>query len=155
MLIAIFVGFIFIIAILAINHQASAGHMNKIVKLKGRKQKLISEIKDIKRAMADYKELEMALNRQVEGISGEEGLNLGADLITGVEAPKRAAKAPANSLIDVLLAEKLLTTDDLAKAEAYKEQSKSPYSVDEILAMLGYVKPEVIERVKRRYPNLS
>lgn len=154
MLIAIFVGLVLVVGILAINHQATTGYANKVVTLKGKKLKVISEIRDLKQAITDYRELEVALTRQVDGFT-EDSLDLGTDLITGVKQQKRASRAPANSLVDVLLAEKLLAPEDLAKAEAYKDQSKSPYSIDEILAMLGYVKPDVIERVKRRYPNLS
>ena len=154
MLLGIFVAFVALVAMVILGHQNSTSMADKINALQRKKRTLVGQINDLKQATREMKETEVLLSQRTDELSDSDGLDMGSDLITGVKKPKRAT-APANSLVDVLLAEKLLSPDQLSKAEAYRQQSKSPYGIDEILAMLGYVSPDVIQRIKNKYPQLS
>ncbi|GFM37095.1 hypothetical protein DSM19430T_17790 [Desulfovibrio psychrotolerans] len=154
--IAVFIIFLVIIGMVVVGHQTTTGYLEKIQFQRGRKQKLTQALRDAKQGLADLRETQMFITRQLEGVADYSLGAAGGDLITGTGKPaaRRAAMAH-HTVVDVLLAEKLLSSEDLMKAENYKLQSKSPYAIDEILSLLGYVSPDVIQRIKRRYPNLS
>lgn len=156
--VGVFLIFMALIAVVAFGHHATTSYIEKIHSQRNRKQQLRVTYRNLMQNVTDLKEAEMSLARQVEGFTDYSlgALTEGGDLITGISKPK-GHKAPAvfHTVVDVLLAEKLLRPEDLAKAENYKQQSKSPYAIDEILSLLGYVHSDVIERIKRRYPNLS
>ena len=158
MLLGIFGVFIGVVAVLAMGQSATNKYIDRIRRERTRRQKLRTHLHELKKTLAELRETELLLSQQ---LGGDEHFSLpvegeGGDLITGMARPK-AQKTPEkfSSIVDVLLAERLLSHDDLAKAERYKLQSKSPYPIDEILPMLGYVSADVIQRVRRRYPSLG
>ncbi|UZP69055.1 hypothetical protein N1030_08830 [Desulfovibrio mangrovi] len=157
-LLGVFLVFLLIIGVAGFGYQATTGLTDKIQVQRSRKQQLQMKYRDVKQSLTDLKEMELTLNRQLDGVDDSclGAFAEGGDLITGMQKPaSRKATTAHNTIVDVLLAEKLLSPEDLAKAESYKEQSKSPYAIDEILSLLGYVNPDVIQRIKRRYPHLS
>lgn len=157
-LLGVFLVFLLIIGVAGFGYQATTGLTDKIQVQRSRKQQLQMKYRDVKQSLTDLKEMELTLNRQLDGVDDSSlgALTEGGDLITGMQKPaSRKVTTAQNTIVDVLLAEKLLSPEDLAKAESYKEQSKSPYAIDEILSLLGYVNPDVIQRIKRRYPHLS
>lgn len=156
--VGVFIIFIIIIGMVGFAHQVTTGCTEKIQRERGRKQQLQMAYREKKQDLTELKEMELSLIRQVEGNLDYSlgALAEGGDLITDISKPARKSSSMANqTIIDVLLAEKLLSPEDLMKAENYKQQSKSPYAIDEILSLLGYVSPDIIQRIKRRYPNLS
>ncbi len=157
-LVAVFFIFLLIVGVVAFGHQVTTGYLDKIQKQRSRKQQLQMNYRELKQTVTELREQEVTLTRQVDGFVDFSlgALTEGNDLITGIAKPgARRATTAHHTVVDVLLAEKLLSPEDLMKAENYKQQSKSPYAIDEILSLLGYVSADVIERIKRRYPNLS
>ncbi|MFV0347977.1 MAG: hypothetical protein ACK5JO_05270 [Halodesulfovibrio sp.] len=159
MLFGVFIVFVLIIGVAGFGYQATTGLTDKIQVQRARKQQLQMKYRETKQTLTDLKEMELSLTRQLDGVDDYSigALTEGGDLITGVQKPaaKKRATTAQQTVVDVLLAEKLLSPEDLAKAENYKQQSKSPYEIDEILSLLGYVNPDVIQRIKRRYPHLA
>ncbi len=147
-LFGVFIVFVALAGALAVGHASSTGYLERIRVQRARRNQLQARYRALREEVAELRKRETFLARKVEGL--REGNTVPEEQKTS----RRAACCPTETVVDVLLREKLLAPENLAKAERYRQQTNSPHTIDEILSLLGYVSGDVIQRIKRRYPHL-
>lgn len=145
------IGFVLLVMVLVSTQRSKAAHEERLRELHARRRALAVDLRKLQENMQQLKVVAHELRRKVA--EADERANRAAEVRKQREARQQAGGF--DSIIDVLLHERMLSAEQLAKARSYKDQTRSPYPLSEILTMLDYVKPDAMLRVRQRYPRLS
>lgn len=144
------VGFLLLIVVLVSTQRSNAAHDERLRELHAKRRSLFVDLRKMQENMQQLKLVEQDLRRRLTAADG----NASHVAETRKERVGHQHTGKFQTVIDLLLHERLLTPEQLAKARSYKEQSGSPYPLYEILSMLDYVRADVVQRLRQRHPNL-
>ncbi|MBG3876980.1 hypothetical protein FVW20_08135 [Desulfovibrio oxamicus] len=144
------VGFVLLVAVLVVNQRSSAAHEERLRELHARRRALAVDLRKLQENIQQLKVVEYELGRRLA--EADKRATQAMEVRRQRDAHQQASQF--DSILDVLLHERLLTAEQLGKARSYKEQTRSQYPLSEIVTMLDYVKADVVQRMRLRYPRL-
>ncbi|MEG6506577.1 hypothetical protein [Nitratidesulfovibrio sp. 1201_IL3209] len=145
------VGFLLLVMVLVSTQRSKAAHEERLRQLHARRRALAVDLRKLQENMQQLKIVEHELRRKLA--EADERASREVEVRRQREARQQAIRF--GSILDVLLHERLLSAEQLAKARSYKDQTRSHYPLSEIVTMLDYVKADVVQRMRQRYPKLS
>jgi septal ring factor EnvC (AmiA/AmiB activator) len=145
------VGFLLLVMVLVSTQRSKAAHEERLRQLHARRRALAVDLRKLQENMQQLKIVEHELRRKLA--EADERASREVEVRRQREARQQASRF--GSILDVLLHERLLSAEQLAKARSYKDQTRSHYPLSEIVTMLDYVKADVVQRMRQRYPKLS
>lgn len=125
----------------------SGKHKQEIALLKAKNQKLEVQNTDLKKQVEAFQQRESLLRRRLS--ETEDSTPASFTVPGSVEMEKPQRKVKAVGVVDVMLKRKMITPEQVAKAEKYKQESGSDYPLEEILKLLDYATPQVVESARR------
>lgn len=144
------VGFVLLVVVLVFNQRSSAAHEERLRQLHARRRALSVDLRKMQENIQQLKVVEYELGRRL----AEADKRASEAVEVRKQRDARQQESRFGSILDVLLHERLLTAEQLAKARSYREQTRAQYPLSEIVTMLDYVKVEVVQRMRLRYPKL-
>ncbi len=144
------VGFVLLVVVLVFNQRSSAAHEERLRQLHARRRALSVDLRKMQENIQQLKVVEYELGRRL----AEADKRASEAVEVRRQRDARQQESRFGSILDVLLHERLLTAEQLAKARSYREQTRAQYPLSEIVTMLDYVKVEVVQRMRLRYPKL-
>lgn len=144
------VGFLLLVVVLVSTQRSNAAHEERLRELHARRRALAVDLRKLQENMQQLKVVEYELGRRLA--EADKRASQAMEVRKLRDARQQASQF--GSIFDVLLHERLLTAEQLAKARSYKEQTRSQYPLSEIVTMLDYVKADVVQRTRLRYPKL-
>lgn len=145
------VGFLLLVVVLVVNQRSSAAHEERLRQLHARRRALVIDLRKVQENIQQLKVVEYELGRRL----AEADKRASQAMEVRKQRDARQQASQFGSILDVLLHERLLTAEQLAKARSYRAQTRSQYPLSEIVTMLDYVKADVVQRMRLRYPKLS
>ncbi|WP_035066494.1 hypothetical protein [Nitratidesulfovibrio termitidis] len=144
------VGFVLLVVVLVFNQRSSAAHEERLRQLHARRRALSVDLRKMQENIQQLKVVEYELGRRL----AEADKRASEAVEVRRQRDARQQESRFGSILDVLLHERLLTAEQLAKARSYREQTRAQYPLSEIVTMLDYVKADVVQRMRLRYPKL-
>ena len=145
-LVAIF--FILIAILVLYTFQNLAKNKAQLSKLRSDRQRLEKEITESKDALRVLRKTEQSLSTTLATLrAGGEPTAIDDSLLQKEEPAERMI---SSSVVDELLRRKMTTRENVAKAEKYKKESKSPLPIEDILIMLNYARKDAVELLKKK-----
>ncbi|NHZ46779.1 hypothetical protein [Nitratidesulfovibrio liaohensis] len=145
------VGFVLLVVVLVANQRSSAAHEERMRALHARRRALAVDLRKVHENIQQLKVVEYELGRRL----AEADKRASQAMEVRKQRDARQQASQFGSILDALVHERLLTAEQLAKARSYRDQTRSQYPLSEIVTMLDYVKPDVVQRMRLRYPKLS
>ncbi len=142
------VGFLLLVMVLVSTQRSNAAREERLRGLHARRRALAVDLRKLQENMQQLKIVEHRKLAEADERASRE-----VEVRRQREARQQASRF--GSILDVLLHERLLSAEQLAKARSYKDQTRSHYPLSEIVTMLDYVKADVVQRMRQRYPKLS
>ena len=144
------VGFLLLVIVLVVNQRSSAAHEERLRELHARRRALAVDLRKLQENIQQLKVVEYELGRRLS--EADKRASQAMEVRRQRDARQQASQF--GSIVDVLLHERLLTAEQLGKARSYRTQTRSQYPLSEIVTMLDYVKADVVQRMRLRYPKL-
>lgn len=144
------VGFLLLVVVLVVNQRSSAAHEERLRQLHARRRALAIDLRKVQENIQQLKVVEYELGRRL----AEADKRASQAMEVRKQRDARQLASQFGSILEVLLHERLLTAEQLAKARSYRDQTRSQYPLSEIVTMLDYVKADVVQRMRLRYPKL-
>lgn len=144
------VGFVLLVVVLVVNQRSSAAHEERLRSLHARRRALAVDLRKLQENIQQLKVVEYELGRRL----AEADKRASQAMEVRKQRDARQQASQFGSILEVLLHERLLTAEQLAKARSYRDQTRSQYPLSEIVTMLDYVKADVVQRMRLRYPKL-
>ncbi|MDR3044806.1 MAG: hypothetical protein LBU75_11195 [Desulfovibrio sp.] len=144
------VGFVLLVVVLVANQRSRAAHEERLRALHARRRALAVDLRKLQENIQQLKVVEYELGRRLA--EADKRASQAMEVRRQRDARQQASQF--GSILDVLLHERLLSAEQLAKARGYREQTRSRLPLSEIVTMLDYVKADVVQRMRLRYPKL-
>lgn len=141
-LVSVAIGFTFVVIALAMCYNSSQGYKIRLAKLQSRNQELAMAINELKSEIETLR----AENSAFRAEAGSYDIPIQARDIM----PSAAPPAEPRSVVSTLLREGHVTAEQVRKAEKYKQDNASPYSIEEILVLLNMVSPAAVSAVREK-----
>jgi len=145
------IGFLLLVMVLVSTQRSNAAHEERLRDLHSRRRAVALDLRKLQENIQQLKIVEHELRRKL----AEADARASREMEVRKDRDARQQASQFGSILDALLHERLLSAEQLGKARSYRDQSKSAYPLIEIVSMLGYVKADVVHRMRQRYPNLS
>lgn len=126
---------------------SSSRREERVQRLRSRKRQLQLELRDLQDSVAHYKQMELDLLRRV----GDAEAKMEASAKNGKPA---APVARPTNLTDLLLAEKLISEEQYARAVSYCRGSGANCDPLDAAVMLGFIGADVLARYRANNPKL-
>jgi septal ring factor EnvC (AmiA/AmiB activator) len=141
--------FFILVAILVLyTFQNLAKNKAQLSKLRSDRQRLEKEVTESKDALRTLRRTEQSLSATLSTLrAGGEPMHIDDSLLQKEEPAERMI---SSSVVDELLQRKMTTPENVAKAEKYKKESKSPLPIEDILIMLNYARKDAVELLKKK-----